>query len=203
MGQEARCRARHRDHSCEGKALLETDELIFRGKPVRFAIPYSQIREVSAENGVLHVRWENEEAELELGDLAGKWLKKITNPRTLVDKLGVKTGMRVSIVGIDDPSLIAMLESRDAEIHAGAGTKASDIVFFGVENRDQLPKLREMKKLLKPNGAIWIIRPKGSEKIRESDVMGSAREAGLVDVKVARYSDEMTAEKLVIPVKDR
>jgi len=39
--------------------------------------------------------------------------------------------------------------------------------------------------------------------ITERDVMEAAKAAGLVDVKVARFSETLTAEKLVIPVAQR
>ncbi|PYR70118.1 MAG: hypothetical protein DMF88_03745 [Acidobacteria bacterium] len=51
--------------------------------------------------------------------------------------------------------------------------------------------------------AIWVIRPKGSQQISESDVMKAGKAAGLVDVKVARFSETHTAEKFVIPVSRR
>jgi len=43
------------------------------------------------------------------------------------------------------------------------------------------------------------VSPKGDRSIRDIDVIAAAKEAGLVDVKVARWSDTHTAAKLVIP----
>jgi hypothetical protein len=54
-----------------------------------------------------------------------------------------------------------------------------------------------------PDGAVWVSRPMGSDRISENDVMAAGREAGLYDVKVVRFSDTHTAEKFVIPKKDR
>ncbi len=203
MGLETRCEVRYRGATCEGKALLETRELIFRGKPVRLKIPFDEIEEISAEDGVLHVCWKEEEAAFLLGDPAGKWLRKITNPRTLVDKLGVKTGMRISVIDLENESLRTMLESRDVEIHEGTGAKNSDMIFLGATSSSDLPKLSALRKILKPNGAIWVVRPKGTGAITDADVRRAAKLAGLVDVKVASYSELLTAEKLVIPVSDR
>ena len=56
-----------------------------------------------------------------------------------------------------------------------------------------------MKRALKQNGALWIIRPKGSHAITESEVMEAGKRAGLVDVKVVSFSLTHTAEKFVIP----
>lgn len=63
--------------------------------------------------------------------------------------------------------------------------------------------LEKLKSYLKPEGAIWIIRPKGVTAITENDVMVGGKKAGLVDVKVARFSDTHTAEKFVIPKSKR
>jgi hypothetical protein len=52
---------------------------------------------------------------------------------------------------------------------------------------------------LKQNGALWIIRPKGSEAITEAEVMAAGKHAGLVDVKVVSFSPSHTAEKFMIP----
>ncbi len=198
MGSETQCEVRYRGASCEGKALLETNELLFRGKPVRLKIPFDEIDEISAEEGVLHLSWKDEQVELVLGKLAAKWVMKITNPRTLVDKLGVKSGMRVSVIRLRDETLRMMLESRDVEIHEGRGAKDSDIVFVGAESREELSDFQAIRDLLKPKGAIWVVRPKGTASISDADVRAAAKLAGLVDVKVAAYSERLTAEKLVI-----
>ncbi len=60
-----------------------------------------------------------------------------------------------------------------------------------------------LKKSLKPDGALWVIRPKGSAAISESEVMSAGKRAGLVDVKVVSFSATHTAEKFVIPRADR
>lgn len=47
------------------------------------------------------------------------------------------------------------------------------------------------------------VRPKGTPAIADTDVIAAGRAAGLVDVKVVRFSATHTAEKLVIPVTKR
>ena len=54
MGQEARCTLRFGNKVSEGKALLETDELVFRGDGgVRQRVPFSEMRSVEANDGDL------------------------------------------------------------------------------------------------------------------------------------------------------
>lgn len=203
MGLETHCTIRHAGRTCEGKALLESSELVFRGKPVRLRIPFEAVSEISVEDGTLHLTWDDQSAELDLGASAEKWLRKIANPRSVVDKLGVKAGMKVSIVDVADPSLREMLEARDVEIHEGKRAKENHIVFFGANVTKELSALPAIRTMIRPNGSIWVIRPKGTPAISDADVMRAAKEAGLVDVKVVSFSERLTAEKLVIPVKDR
>ena len=78
-----------------------------------------------------------------------------------------------------------------------------DLIFYGAEFRTDLGRLKEFRHNLSPDGALWVIRPKGSTEIRESEVLAAGRRAGLVDVKVASFSATHTAEKFVIPRADR
>jgi hypothetical protein len=197
MGLEATCTARHDRKSAAGKALLETKELIFRSPDLRFAIPYAKIERIHERDGVLHVTWDGKKAEIDLGEYAPRWLQKILNPKSILDKLGVKPGMRISLVNVK-----VDLEGRTDDVHSRA-VAGSDIIFFGADSAPELAKLATLAKSLKPNGAIWVIRPKGRKEITDSDVMAAGKKAGLVDVKVAGYSDTHTAEKLVIPVARR
>ena len=56
---------------------------------------------------------------------------------------------------------------------------------------------------LKSDGALWIVYPKGKQEIKEVDVLAAGRAAGLVDVKVVKFSDTHTALKFVRPKAER
>lgn len=202
MGAESSCTLRYRGKKTAGKALLETKELLVRGER-RLVVPYSSITAVDAADGILKLTFDGQVAEIDIGADAEKWANKIRNPRSLADKLGVKSGMLVSIVGVHDATLTSLVESRTEHVYTGAPRKESDIIFFAASTRAELERLPALRAKLRPNGAIWVIRPKGKAEITESDVMSIARQAGLVDVKVASYSETHTAEKLVIPVTER
>lgn len=202
MGAEARCRAVSGGASVEGKALLETDELIFRGEGLRLAIPYRTITGVEAKAGRLRVEWPEGTADFELGPLAVKWADKIRNPPSRVAKLNIRAGQRVLFVGVRDETLREELQTCGATVLA-RGTGPFDVIFVAANERDDLERLVTVQKFLQRDGAVWVIRPKGSPLISESDVMKAGKAAGLVDVKVARFSDTHTAEKFVIPVSRR
>jgi len=151
----------------------------------------------------LTVRFGGTTAVFDLGSVAARWAQRITNPPSRLDKLGVKAGMIVGLAGSRHEDLIAEIKSRGARITRSASAASADIVFYGAERRELLNRISDLKSSLKPNGALWVIRPKGSSAISESEVMSAGKRAGLVDVKVVSFSETHTAEKFVIPLGNR
>ncbi len=202
MGNVLKSRLYFENRTYLVEALLETSELLLRGER-RLAIAFDTIESVEAKDGTLSVRFAGGLAELELGADAAKWAEKIRNPKSVLQKLGVKAGQQVSLVHLDEPSFAAELEQAGAQVSNGRAKKHSDAIFYGANARTELSKLAKLRESLTPNGALWVIRPKGVKEITEGDVMAAGKAAGLVDVKVVRFSDTHTAEKFVIPVAKR
>ena len=198
MGYEKKCTMRYRGETAAGKALLETDEVIFRGD-VRVVFPFAEIRSVRADDAHLHLTTSAGTAVLDLGQDAAKWAARIRNPKTVLDKLGIKPGMRVSVVGLRDAGFIAQLRDAGADVSVGRGRRDSDAVFLGVDRRAALDRLTTAQEWLAPAGALWVVRPRGTAQITDRDVIAAGKAAGLVDTKVVRFSETHTAEKLVIP----
>ena len=202
MGQESKTWVQYRGGRSEGKALLETDEILFRGEP-RLKIPLAAVREAVPAAGELLVRWGEEEAVFELGSpTAERWAKRILNPPTLLDKLGIKPGQRVMLAGRFEKDFVGALTSAGANVSA-VPRPENDVIFVEAPTREALSQLVPLQQYLKRNGAIWSVRPRGAAAISERDVMDAAKASGLVDVKVVRFSETHTAEKLVIPVASR
>jgi hypothetical protein len=122
--------------------------------------------------------------------------------RTRIEKLGVKRAQHVLLVGLDDASFRAELRHAGAHVTTRASDE-TDLIFLRADDRDALVKLAGLEEKMKRDGAIWVIRPRGSDAITEADVMSAGKAAGLVDVKVARFSDAHSALKFVIPVSKR
>jgi len=199
MGSESSCRIEVDGVAGDGKVLLETDELIVRGA-MRLKIPFRDIREVSASDGALHVRWDDHHGRFDVGAQAAKWVEKIRNPKSVIDKIGVKAGQAVSIVGGVEAEFVNLLKKRVGNV--SSRLRKADVIFFAASSRQDLSKLATLRDHLTPAGAIWVIRPKGTREITDGDVISAARAAGLVDVKVVRFSETHSAEKFVIP-KDK
>ena len=203
MGREALVTVRFNGKAASGKARLETDVLHFRGGDVRLAIPFRTISKIASHDGTLSIRFPDGTAAFELGDAAATWADKIQHPPSRLAKIGVKPGWRASAIGVDDETFLAELEAAIAYLSIGRVAKASNAIFFGVTKEAELSRLEKLKASLTPDGAIWIVRPKGRPEISERATMAAGKAAGLVDVKVVAFSATHTAEKFVIPVADR
>ena len=123
--------------------------------------------------------------------------------RTRLQKLGVKPEWRVSVVSVGDPAFIDELRGAVAQVSVGRVLGESDAIFFGALDARELVRLATLKRSMKQNGALWVIRPKGRPEISERAVMDAGKAAGLVDVKVISFSPTHTGEKFVIPVASR
>jgi len=202
MGNEAACTLRYADKAISGKALLETSEIIFRGdSPLK--IPFSAITSVQSQDGELHVRTKDGLAIFELGPRAAKWREKIANPKSLLEKLGVKPGGHVSLIGKFSADFLATLKKHPAIITQNRPAKDSPWIFVAADAAQDLRRIHSLAKSMSGPTALWIVYPKGQKSITESDVRSAGVKAGLVDIKVASFSSTHTALKLVIPKSNR
>ena len=127
--------------------------------------------------------------------------KVYTTP--LLDKLGVRPGMRIAVVGDVDPggSFRAQLADRTRDITVGRPKPDTDLIFLAADSHAELADLPALRERIRPAGAIWVVSRKGREAtIRDVEVMAAAKEAGLVDNKVVSFSPTHTSLRLVIPV---
>jgi hypothetical protein len=122
--------------------------------------------------------------------------------KSLIEKLGVKSAARISVLGVNDAAFLRDLERVGAHV-SRRRRASSDLVFLAVEDVDDLVGLAGLELYLVRNGAVWAVFPKGRKDLREVDVIGAGVGAGLVDNKVVRFSDTHTALRFVIPVARR
>jgi len=202
MGNKAKCTVRFGKQQSEGKALLETSEILFRGD-FRLKIPFSSIRSAKSVDGELRVQTPEGMAVFELGDAATKWCDKILHPKSRVEKLGVKPGAKVSLLRGFDGEFLRELREMDSVVLDGKAAKEAEWVFFAADLRKHLAQVSKLAKWLKGAAALWIVYPKGRREVTENDVLSAGREAGLKDVKVVGFSATHTALKFVIPVARR
>jgi hypothetical protein len=125
----------------------------------------------------------------------------------LLDKLGVRPGSRVALVGPVDqanPEFEALLAERTSDVRHDEPAADTDLVFLAADSTAELARLVELSRRIKPNGAIWVVSRKGRDAtLRDVEVIAAAVDAGLVDNKVVSFSPTHTTLRLVIPVARR
>ena len=118
--------------------------------------------------------------------------------RSLIDKLGVEPGMRVSMIGIRDPGFIRLVENAGADVSTRR-RKDTDLFFVAVEDYADMGKLVPLEPFLVRDGGIWVIHPKGRRGVSQGEIIKLGVEAGFVDNKVSAWSETHTALRFVIP----
>src|SRR3989442_11537928 len=137
MGQETTCTLEHEGRSSDGRAFFETDEIIFRGT-FRLAIKLADIEDVFADDGVMTVSWAGKTARFDLGRAAAKWADKIANPPTVIDKLGLKAGQKVALLGFDDDAFAKDIEAVTGTKPLRRAGARCDVVLLAANDRKTL-----------------------------------------------------------------
>ena len=200
MWQEVVCSARWGEKRARGKALLETSEILFRGEE-RLKIPFSSIRAIAAEDGELRLKTDNGLVIFELGERAEKWREKIANPKSVVEKLGVKAGEPVAAFGKLDADFVKKLREQKSAVEQGKAAAGVKWIFLAAEGREDLAQVKAIAGKMQGGVALWVVYPKGQKSITEMDVLSAGRKAGLKDVKVVGFSATLTALKFVVPLE--
>jgi hypothetical protein len=202
MGNEMSCKVRFGKQESDGKALLETSEILFRGD-FRLKIPFSTIKSAKAVDGELRLQTAEGLAVFQLGAAAEKWCEKILHPKSRIEKLGVKHGARVSLLGDFDAGFLAEIGKLSKSVSKSKIAADSEWIFFAADSKQDLGAMPKISKSMKGAAALWIVYSKGQKHITENDVLAAGRKEGLKDVKVVGFSSTHTALKFVIPLANR
>ncbi|MCI0436302.1 MAG: DUF3052 domain-containing protein [Gemmatimonadetes bacterium] len=106
-------------------------------------------------------------------------------------------------MGLADAGFVAELKQRAARVATRAVGRDYDLIFYRANEPAALSRLAALRERIQSGGAIWLVTPKGRPEIGHGPVVAAAKKAGLIDVKTARYSDALTAMKLMIPRAQR
>lgn len=184
------------------KADFASDHVTFSGGR-RGEVPYSKVEVLGTAKGILRLRVDGALMDFPLGAKVDRIAAKVRKPPTLMEKLGVHSGLSVAVVNITAKAFTAELEKVAPDAHLGEPGRPVDLVFLGVRGRDELGRIAGIVDRVKPDGGLWVVYPKGRRDLRETDVLMAGRDAGLKDIKVARVSTDLTASKFVWPLDAR
>ena len=125
--------------------------------------------------------------------------------KDVTDKLGVKAGMAVRVIGKGDSALRDKVRAKIARPLTTARTKADVILYWPQTWAEVTPTLQELKAAIVPNGGIWVISAKkgGTPYLPDALLIPLGLAAGLVDNKICSVSETHTAMRFVIRRKDR
>src|ERR1700685_3142565 len=190
MGTEIVGEAAYRGASHRIKLHLDGKELTLRDG-LKLRIPLDAVRQASAKDGQLTIKWLEDKIVLSVGDKAARLAEKILHPPSLLDKLGIKAGHTVSIVGLEDKGVLREIRERAASVSEDSVEQNSDVILLRATKKADLRRLKPLQKSLKRDGMIWILWTKGLKgpgDVKEMDVMQATKASGLVDVKIASFS---------------
>ena len=202
MGQTVDCVARWGGQTSRGTAQLEHDRLIFRGD-VRLTVLFHRVKAARRVGQTLVIDLDTGSLRLRIGSVsAERWTQAILHPKTRMQKLGVRRGAAIAAIGPLPGTFVDELKVVGETVTTRLAGRC-DAIFLAATDVNDLAALADIAAHLQPAGALWIVRPKGRPEISEAAVMAAGKAAGLVDVKVVRFSETHTAEKFVIPVERR
>ena len=189
MGKDAQVRARFAEGEDAGRLQYEAPKLLFRGTERR-VFEGEALKGVRAEAGDLVLA---DGSRFALGDkTAASWADAIANPKSRLDKLGVKPGMRVAVLRVADDALAGELAARDAAPVTDLADL--DLLFYAADSAAELDRIPALIPALADTGALWIVSRKGkAAALKDVEVMAAAKAHGLVDSKVVGFSDTLTA----------
>lgn len=122
-------------------------------------------------------------------------------PKSLREKIGVKSGMRCIL--LHAPDEVQMRVSLSAEESIKRLTGAFDYIHFFTTRRVKLGEaLQRLKPHLRPKGMLWISWPKAgqlSTDLALKEVIRLAYDAGFVESKVIGIDSIWSAIKLTFP----
>lgn len=130
------------------------------------------------------------------------------SPRSLVDKLGIKPGMRIAILGAPRGfrTTLGTLPPGVSVVAEPRGTLP--LIHFFTTKRTLLERrFPALKRALEQDGALWVSWPKKSSGVATDLTEDVVREValadGLVDVKVCAVDEVWSGLKLVRRLRDR
>ena len=130
--------------------------------------------------------------------------------RDITDKLGLKPGFAIRVVGKGDKALLARIREKIGRRMVSVGAPADVILYWPKTAEEITPALTELRAAIVPNGGVWVMTAKkgrrsasGMEYLNQTDLIPLGLAAGLVDNKTCSVSENESGMRFVIRRKDR
>ena len=125
--------------------------------------------------------------------------------RDVVDKLGVRPGDAVALVGVPDSELRQKVLQRTGRGPAAPGEPADVVLVWADAATDAVATLKDWKTKIEPSGGIWLLTPKRTQPgyVDQNDLIQAGKQAGVVDNKICSVSGTTSGIRFVIRKADR
>jgi len=180
MGLETKCNAILANKAATGKLHVDSKELSFQAKDLKWALPLKPSPKATAKDGWLQVPG----AKFELGPDAAKWLDKILNPPSRLTKLGLKPDTTIWIGGDAPRDFVYECESN--QVTFTPKLQLASVAIYFCRSAADLANAPD------PNLPLWIIYPKGGKSIQESEVMAWAKQFNAGASKTLSFDEALT-----------
>jgi hypothetical protein len=111
----------------------------------------------------------------------------VATTKSRMDKIGVKGGMRVAVMGVKDPTLSAELADQGAQPVTELANL--DLLFYAADSAEALARVDALVPMLAEKGALWIVSANGkAATVKGAEVIEAAKARGLIDNKVVAFS---------------
>lgn len=195
MGREAKTEYDDGRERVAVRAHLDSARLDITGGK-KLSVSLASVTSATVDGGWLKLAAGKTKFALALGAKeAEAWRKKILNPPSLADKLGLKPGKSVMLIGALPAEVLAAAKSAPTAAKLPK-TIAADIAALMLSPGREEQLVVAAAKALASASALWLVYEKGRA-VNGDDVIALARKAGLKDTKVARISDTHAALRFI------
>ena len=125
--------------------------------------------------------------------------------RDVLDKLGVKLGHAVALIGEIAPELRQRIIERTGRPFATEDEVLDIVLAIVDETSDFVVVLKKWRARLVPNGGIWLLTTKRGQPgyVDQRELIAAGQQAEVVDNKICSVSPTLSAMRFVIRKKDR
>lgn len=130
--------------------------------------------------------------------------------RDLLDRLGVREGMRIRLIGSVPADLATRLEQRDdVEVETGEpddSAAPAHLVLWRLPSlADAKPVLARLRKAIAADGGIWVLtgRRGSPDHVPQARLIPLGKAVGLVDDRICSVDPQTSAIRFVIPRAQR
>jgi hypothetical protein len=181
------------------KVLVEADHLLI-GKPFSRRLDAAAIRAMLLEGDRLVFPDVDGALILTFGAEAARIAERLRQPKSRFDKLGVKSGSTVLLLGWDDAALRQEFALHGVKAQAAAEVSdhlAADVIFIEANSLGRLDILAQLRQA-QPKAVVWVVSHKGKLlTLSDREVMAAADRQNYVSTKVVAYDETRTALRFV------